>query len=106
MTHRLEPLLLLQQISQPESSILYICEFQQSCHISLEEAFLVYSKASQHEQAGTHKIREMCAGGVDQMLEWSSTVPRRAQSRPEEKKGDFDDEVNSFVPVTVESASV
>ena len=27
------------------------------------------------------------------MLEWSSTVPRRTRNRPEEKKGDFDDQV-------------
>lgn len=36
----------------------------------------------------------MCiAGGIDEMLEWSKTVARRTQKRPEEKSGDFDDQV-------------
>ena len=34
-----------------------------------------------------------CAGGVDQVVDWSKTAPRRKQKRPADDAGDFDDQV-------------
>ena len=33
------------------------------------------------------------AGGVDQIVDWSKTAPKRKQKRPADDAGDFDDKV-------------
>ena len=40
-----------------------------------------------------HLLTEKSAGGIDEILEWSKTTPKRTQKRPAEKNGDFDDQV-------------
>ena len=41
------------------------------------------------------------AGGVDQFVDWSKSVPRRAQKRPDDQTGDFDDQARSTEAVKV-----
>lgn len=33
------------------------------------------------------------AGGVDEIVDWSKTAPKRTQKRPADSAGDFDDKV-------------
>lgn len=35
-----------------------------------------------------------CTGGVDEVVDWSKTAPKRKQKRPADSSGDFDDKVS------------
>ena len=39
--------------------------------------------------------RIACAGGVDEIVDWSKTAPKRKQKRPADSAGDFDDKVGA-----------
>jgi hypothetical protein len=37
---------------------------------------------------------DVAAGGVDEIVDWSKTAPKRKQKRPADSAGDFDDKVS------------
>ena len=65
---------------------------RQCAHVWAGKRWL--SSSSQSDgRGGSVNALFMLAGGVDEIVDWSKTAPKRKYKRPADTAGDFDDKV-------------